>query len=609
MTLPFSSYYFPARKMSTSAASQCSNAGLCPNFAVVCSFLERYGPVLGLPKLTFLQMERYLGNSRTVPEPLVELHLNLLRNLGKSVSLHKWQRYLAKVCRDINSNWAWELKHRGYQDMSMEYKINILKYLCEMQFDDNLKFKTLVNEENAEAMRLQPVGRDQQGLMYWLQTDVQHNIRLYTEEQDDWDGSTWRCIVRTRNDLAEALELLKTQLNPECKKKTEEGGTEVDRDQGGNKTCCTKPVLMGKRGEEGKVVGELKEEDKKYRKNESEIEPAGTDNKERKPNGRFSKKTKQEVPPVKEEAARALTSGQQAKIPLKKRKLFGGNCPHSNIIHNNSDMNSNHQNNNSHSSNTSSSLIVCNPSVKQTKADQLAVSLPEEALSTVTSSQAVKPGAGHGVGDRLGPLDASELQKGGIQLKIKIPPQQRRENSVRKEQGEEQGDGRSLRRSARICRPNPKESQDPAPETEKDAGKTAQRPDTKADTEKPSRTVKSRQCQKQGGSSNAQAKTSKPNEGEERAGTDCDDSGQSVEMLNEDPCSHCGLSNHPELILLCHLCDSGYHSACLRPPPMVIPDGEWLCPPCQHKFLCERLEVQLLTLDSALKKRDRAERR
>lgn len=35
-------------------------------------------------------------------------------------------------------------------------------------------------------------------------------------------------------------------------------------------------------------------------------------------------------------------------------------------------------------------------------------------------------------------------------------------------------------------------------------------------------------------------------------------------------------------ILLCDLCDRGYHTACLRPPLMLIPDGEWFCPPCQH---------------------------
>lgn len=71
-----------------------------------------------------------------------------------------------------------------------------LQYLFECQFDDNLKFKMAINEEEPEKMRLQPIGRDQQGLMYWLQLDQEQNIRLYTEEQDDLDGSTWKCIVR-----------------------------------------------------------------------------------------------------------------------------------------------------------------------------------------------------------------------------------------------------------------------------------------------------------------------------------------------------------------------------------------------------------------------------
>uniref|UniRef100_H3CKJ8 PHD-type domain-containing protein n=1 Tax=Tetraodon nigroviridis TaxID=99883 RepID=H3CKJ8_TETNG len=88
-----------------------------------------------------------------------------------------------------------------------------------------------------------------------------------------------------------------------------------------------------------------------------------------------------------------------------------------------------------------------------------------------------------------------------------------------------------------------------------------------------------------------------------------EESCKSEENPVEDACSHCGLPNHPELILLCDSCDSGYHTACLRPPLMLIPDGEWFCPPCQHKLLCEKLEEQLHHLDSALKKRERAERR
>lgn len=54
--------------MAASAAAAAPSLGLCPSFAVICSFLERYGALLDLPELTFPQLERYLqenssGNS------------------------------------------------------------------------------------------------------------------------------------------------------------------------------------------------------------------------------------------------------------------------------------------------------------------------------------------------------------------------------------------------------------------------------------------------------------------------------------------------------------------------------------------------------------------
>lgn len=72
----------------------------------------------------------------------------------------------------------------------------LIQYLCESQFDDNVKFKTAINEEDPDKMRLQPIGKDKDGLMYWFQLDQDHNVRVYVEEQDDLDGSSWKCIVR-----------------------------------------------------------------------------------------------------------------------------------------------------------------------------------------------------------------------------------------------------------------------------------------------------------------------------------------------------------------------------------------------------------------------------
>nr|XP_046266672.1 remodeling and spacing factor 1 [Scatophagus argus] len=217
--------------MAASAATASSSPGLCPNYAVICSFLERYGALLDLPELTFPQLERYLQDTSSVPKLLVDLHVKLLRKIGKSVSADRWEKYLVKVCQEFNTTWAWELEQKGYKEMQTECKAAILKYLCECQFDENVKFKTAINEEDPDKMRLQPIGRDKDGQMYWFQLDQDDNVRVYVEEQDDLDGSSWKCIVKDRNDLAEVVALLKTQIDPELLKKGQETKPEGDEDK------------------------------------------------------------------------------------------------------------------------------------------------------------------------------------------------------------------------------------------------------------------------------------------------------------------------------------------------------------------------------------------
>uniref|UniRef100_A0A4X2LA27 Uncharacterized protein n=1 Tax=Vombatus ursinus TaxID=29139 RepID=A0A4X2LA27_VOMUR len=54
----------PCASMAAAAAAAATAPpgcpGSCPNFAVVCSFLERYGPLLDLPELPFPELERVL---------------------------------------------------------------------------------------------------------------------------------------------------------------------------------------------------------------------------------------------------------------------------------------------------------------------------------------------------------------------------------------------------------------------------------------------------------------------------------------------------------------------------------------------------------------------
>lgn len=55
--------FSPPGKMSAPVVLRSSGPALCPSFAEVCSFLERYGAALDLPEVTFPQMERYLRDT------------------------------------------------------------------------------------------------------------------------------------------------------------------------------------------------------------------------------------------------------------------------------------------------------------------------------------------------------------------------------------------------------------------------------------------------------------------------------------------------------------------------------------------------------------------
>jgi remodeling and spacing factor 1 len=77
--------------------------------------------------------------------------------------------------------------------------------------------------------------------------------------------------------------------------------------------------------------------------------------------------------------------------------------------------------------------------------------------------------------------------------------------------------------------------------------------------------------------------------------------GEENEEGGEDyPCKKCGEADHPEWILLCDKCDSGWHASCLRPPLMIIPEGDWFCPPCHHLILVARLKETLRTFEKVI---------
>ncbi|XP_053970736.1 uncharacterized protein LOC128872264 isoform X2 [Hylaeus volcanicus] len=76
------------------------------------------------------------------------------------------------------------------------------------------------------------------------------------------------------------------------------------------------------------------------------------------------------------------------------------------------------------------------------------------------------------------------------------------------------------------------------------------------------------------------------------------------EADDEYACQKCDKADHPEWILLCDSCDKGWHCSCLRPALMLIPEGDWFCPPCQHNLLVTKLQESLRSYDQLAKRHE-----
>ncbi|KAH9512758.1 hypothetical protein Btru_038123, partial [Bulinus truncatus] len=233
-----------------------------PNFAVICSFFDKYSTSLGLPEISYADLQKYLEDtSNEVSKVLIDIHVRLLRRIGKStVTPERFEKNIIKFIHHYSEFDAWEVESYGYRHAKLDTKLRILKTLLECQFDYNVKFKEKVNESSAEDMRFLPIGRDREGQAYWYFLDKDMNLLVYKEEQDDDAANTWQLVCSDRQELAKLVNRLQNDSRHQTEDK--QGDSQSSKEGSHEKDLHKKELTI--KVEENGTEGSVKDSKEKF---------------------------------------------------------------------------------------------------------------------------------------------------------------------------------------------------------------------------------------------------------------------------------------------------------------------------------------------------------
>ena len=93
------------------------------------------------------------------------------------MAVDKWEKALVKFAHTYSVNDAWELERFGYQRISLELKLRLLKNLIESQFDFNEKLKKDINTKTASELRKDP--REGFKLLFTLMRSSSSSLSLW----------------------------------------------------------------------------------------------------------------------------------------------------------------------------------------------------------------------------------------------------------------------------------------------------------------------------------------------------------------------------------------------------------------------------------------------
>ncbi|GMT33156.1 hypothetical protein PFISCL1PPCAC_24453, partial [Pristionchus fissidentatus] len=509
-----------------------------PAFSVICSFFNKFGAMLGVKPYSFSKLEQIFtkfDDNGHIDRELIELNMTLLRRIGyKSVRWDCWEKWLGKFCElrlDLESEYL-QMERFGYTNLPVAAKIVIMKALCEAQFDYNIKFKeNILLSSKSSDLRLLPVGSDCTGLAYWYQQDSELAVRVYTEEQDDKSGGTWKLIASSSDQLQSLIDDLKTRDLGYVKKEKTEKERKVEEKKEAEKGDDDM-VITTKKGtfldtfqdpEMVKKKREAMEKAKEQRKNKG----GNIDNGAPEPKKVVNEDTEPEEEKEKEK--------KEVEVEVKKPE---------------DDEDSNDV-----------------PDDLKQFMDRRILPRRSARASAITSIRSF------------------------ITTPQKRKPVEKKDNKETPKKKEEKEDS-GVSESGEESEDEGEEGEDEDEEDEEEAESGDEF--VPSSEKKKAKSGKRRRRNPEDGSEPKKRRKKKKKIDFDDMEED-DEDGEEVVLkerkkANQDSrCKKCKKSDHWEVLLLCDECDDAWHTWCLTPQLWFVPDDDWFCPKCTHGMLIEKL--------------------
>lgn len=600
------------------------NCDLNPEFAVICSFIAQFGDKIDL-QLNVEQLKSSIEDQCQLDDSLIELHIKLLKKVRRYFVKDQWEKALIRFASEYSYEDAVEIESLGYLKTRPSIKLNLLRRLLDAQFECDQKFKAAVNLCEANQLRLQPIGRDIKGNTYWHRKDDEGNFRIFLEQPLDY--KYWKAICTKPEELNYLIEELDKTKEEKVK------GEPINEPYNPLPEIFPEYFIKSEKEEElGRehIIGDTKIEKK----------PAKT-----KKGSRGGTKKSSPLPILKEtdEGGSIYNSskndtiieqnGKENLIDDTSKAIFSAAKDQNSIE---SQVKITIENLISRVASSFSNLI--RPLIKS----------PVEPIIRENLIEQPKK-----------PKKRQSRKEKSLEENLPRRSSSRIQQLQQKKVAEQQEELKKIIESAESKRSNFLPSQDDDSRSQSTSSRNHRKRNGSPDDDFSNSKKRRRRGQswKRGKGKKKLSwdkddsdlsNTSSPTESEDDELDDveetfkyyngnlddefaCEEEDTNLEpviikrartarqsvgnneqehldstIIEEDkPCERCDKSNDPEWILLCDVCDDGYHTSCCLPPLMIVPDGDWVCPPCEHKLLLTNLKEFYSSISELLEAKER----